>query len=259
MIDYLIAHLEKNFQNYEKLLKSKQNNHCCSTYAEFKDSPKSFADRIFLIERYRVIQRRSFYPKYGLKERAIDLLLSFNAKLRFPKLRLLIDLLALYFQTLIICFLVIFSRRSGIVEAGIKDEIDGILMYPSFTSYIKNIYRLLLPLSNEVKAQQNNIKHFRVTVDIIKKFQLIGLLILLPTLFLELSLFIRANLKNDFIGLRCLGTMCIINRFFAVILKENGYSVHLKNHGIVRDCVAEYGIFTEAEGYQNGAKPISEY
>ena len=96
-------------------------------------------------------------------------------------------------------------------------------------------------------------------MDILKRFQFSGLLIFLPTFFLELSLFVRTNFKNDFKGLWCLGTMCIINRFFAVILKENGYSVHLKNHGIVRDCVAEYGIFTEAIGYKDGVKPIKEY
>ena len=258
MINNLIAHLEKNFQNYENLLKSKQKNHCCLTYAEFKNSPKSFTDSIFLIEKYRAIQRKSFYLNYGLKERLIDLLLAFNAKLRFPKLRLLLDLLALNAQICIMFFLIAFSRRRVIVEGGIQDEIYGIVMYPSFTSYIKNIHRPLSPLSNELKAEQNNLKHFRVSLDIIKKFQLIGFLILLPTFFLELSLFIRANYRNDFIGLQCLGTMCIINRFFAIILKKNGYSVYLKNHGIVRDCVAEYGIFTEASGYKDGSKPISE-
>ena len=105
MINNLIAHLEKNFYNYDNLLKSKQKNHCCSTYAEFKNSPKSFADSIFLIEKYRAIQRKSFYLNYGLKERLIDLLLAFNAKLRFPKLRLLLDLLALNAQICIIFLL----------------------------------------------------------------------------------------------------------------------------------------------------------
>ena len=48
------------------------------------------------------------------------------------------------------------------------------------------------------------------------------------------------------------------NRSYAVILKENGYVVHLEDHGIVRDCVAEYAIYTHASGYKGGTHPVSE-
>ena len=255
IIRFLASHFEKNFNKYDQLLRSKQK---CKSYSEFKVNAKSCTDSIFLIENYRSFQRRAFYEKYGLRERSIDLLLSFNAKLRFSLIRLIFDLTALYIQTFIISILIIFSRRILIVEAGLADRFCGIGLYPSSSSYLKNIHRPLLTSTSIEENVQLYRGSFNVTRDIFKKFRFTGILILLPVLILEISLYVRRRLNDNFIGLKCLGTMCIINRFYAVILKENGYVVHLEDHGIVRDCVAEYAIYTHASGYKGGTHPVSE-
>jgi hypothetical protein len=255
VIKRLIFHLEKNFNRYEDLLKSKQT---CHLYSDFIGTSKSYADSIFLIERFRVYQRKTFYVKYGLTEMALNFLLSFNAKLRFPAVRLILDLIALYLQTLVISFLIVFSRRTEIVETGLAGKFGGIRLSPSFTSYAKNIHRPLASTTNEINRSGSFVKNFTVSIETIKLFRFNGLIILLPTLLIESSLFIRQNFIGGFGGLRCSGTMCVINRFYAVILKANGFSVYLENHGIVRDCVAEYGIYTDALGYRDGIKPLTE-
>lgn len=255
MIKFLMFHLEKDFNKYDKLLRSKQK---CITYSTFKDTADSCVDSIFLIERYRSIQRKSFYVDYGVKERLIDFLLSLNAKFRIPVVRFTLDVIALNIQTCVVSTLVIFSRRKAIVETGLGGKLGGISLYPSFISYFRNIYRPLSSMSCKVYPEQNNVKSFCVTKDIFRKFQLAGLVILIPVFIFEMALYIRTQSNNTFYGFYCLGTMCIVNRFYAVVLKQNGYEVHLEDHGIVRDCVAEYAIFTHAAGYKDGARPISE-
>lgn len=255
MIKILMSHLEKNFQEYDQLLREKQR---CISYSRFKDTAVSCVDSILLIERHRLIQRKNFYVRYGARERAFDFILSFNAKLRFPSVRLFLDLIVLWIQTCTISLLIIFSRKKLLVEIGLSEKFGGIAIYPSINSYAKNLHRPLTAAVCEVGYEEQRVKSFSVTCDIIGKLQPAGALFLFPAFILEMSLYIRRRLNSNFIGLKCLGTMCVVNRFYAVVLKENGYVVYLENHGIVRDCVAEYAIFTQASGYKDGAQPMAE-
>lgn len=251
----LLRYFYKNKQFFENLLFSKQK---CNAYCEFKINVSSYADQIFLIELFRYYQKKNFYKKYGFVEKFIDFIFCLNAKFRFPTLRLFFDLLVIYLQTISVSLSLLFSSRTLLVESGLSDKFSGVLIYPSFTSYFLNIRFLFCGPNHNINFGIKPIT-FVVTRNIFMSFQFSGFLLLLPTLLFEMCLYIRYKLgKNNIICFKCRGTMCIINRFYATILKANGCLVHLNDHGVPRDCVAEYAIFTEASGYADCIPPIKE-
>ena len=103
---FLIRHVKNNFDDYEHLLKGKQS---CYLYRKFNEHQMTCAERVFLIERFRHVQKNAFYENYNFAARSIDLLLSVNAKFRLSFIRLLADLVALYIQTITVAVIIIYS------------------------------------------------------------------------------------------------------------------------------------------------------
>lgn len=259
MINIFIAHFKKNMEVYEALLSSKKS---CKSYCIFKDTMNSYESHIFSIESFRYSQRKNFYTNFGFKERLLDFIFCINAKFRFARLRLFLDLLVLYFQVSVISMIILVSSKKILVESGLSNNYNGIALYPSFASYFKNFRNLFFETSQDDyidSIPSIACNYFVVTRAIIKNFKFKGLIIFFPVFVLESSLFFRSKMnKGNMICFKCLGTMCLINRFFAVIFKANLYEVHLEDHGVPRDCVAEYAIFTKAKGYSGCNPPIKE-
>ena len=267
----IIEWLQSNFSQLEQKLISRRE---CGIYkCQVVDSKMCVVDRIFLVEdnrkRAEIRLGRVRFDAMGI---CLDFLIKANAKFRFDSARLVLEFAGMYFEALRIMIIgkKDFLASGAMAELGVQS--NGVCLF--FAPSVKKCLFLISsrPKNNInihrfdfVRVDRPTISKGRVfTKPLSKRIVSEGLsmraLLILPIVYSIESLLelYRASTNGRPAKLYCLGTMNLFNRVLAMSFLANGGEVILKNHGIVRDCVAEYAICTHASPYENGSPPISE-
>lgn len=219
----------------------------CKLYNNCAQKINSPWDRIFLIERLR-FNNSNYLKKVFKKNRATFFLflIRLNAKFRFRQLRRLFELFHIILETHRLIQEIQKVSSVNLVEHEAFELENSIQFYPSFKRTIKGLTFLnLLPKLNFHSKSKNNLPFsdsllFSKTIEkkVIKKC----------VRKLENTL-INSKIRSLYVG----GTMNMFNRVLALIFLENNFEVFYKDHGLVRDCCAEFGIFSKAIPYKKGA------
>lgn len=267
----IIKWLQSNFSQLEQKLISRRE---CGVYkCQVADSKMGVVDRIFLIEdnrkRSEIRLGRVRFDAMGM---CLDFLIKANAKFRFDSARLVLEFTGMYFEGLRI---MVFGKKdflaSGtMAELGVESNGACLHFAPSVKKCLIlifsrhknniNIHRFNFLRADRSPISKGCVFNKPLSKRIVSEGLSMRALLILPIVYsIETLLELYwASANGGPAKLYCLGTMNLFNRVLAMSFLANGGEVILKNHGIVRDCVAEYAIFTQASPYENGSPPISE-
>lgn len=228
-------------KNTSKIEESIKKISSCEIYRNLKIDDE--LNKILLTERVRKESRKKIKQLYFTNRLfLVYFAMKLNAKFRFKYFKFTLEIIHLYLECYKLFSISKNNYFSTILEVNRFEEVENSLIFtPSFKSYL-------------LTKRENNFSHikhvFPVKTLYLKKLTLSKsiskYIYYLPVKWLE-----KAILLSRVNTVKLGGTMNIFNRILALIAIENDIEVIIKDHGLVRDCCAEYAIFTKHKGFNH--------
>lgn len=255
-----VSFINKNFILIEtELIKSQY----CNNYCNYCTEVQSELDKILRIENFKHkrkgINSLSFSSKF---DRILFLILMFfirvNSKFKFNSFKFILDLVHLYLESIRLASNVNqISRINNISESNSQatyQNVDDFIFTPSLKKYFNCFEFKLINLYTILKL----FKYSSYTLKFSNsKKTFLFFILFIPIKLLD-GMFCKLKDNNSKIIIYTNGSMNLFNRTLSLIAIHNGFKVVLSDHGLVRDCVAEVGIFSNANGYKNQPPPLNE-
>lgn len=238
------------FKSIKGIQKSIGNSSDCELYSDCSQNVKNAWDQIYLIEKIRL--KSSSNLKKNFKENnssTLLFLIRINAKFRFGIVRKFFELLHLLIEIYRLNLEIKASSQTKLIEDKIFEEDNSLVFYPSLKKSLKNI--VLLDLMKKIIQRKKNIKYSKSLLfhSSLNKPINIEMLIVKSCIKKLESNIVKSNIKEIYIG----GSMNLFNRIIALIFLKNNLAVIYKDHGFVRDCCAQFGIFSRAIPFNKNA------
>ncbi|MDA8706925.1 hypothetical protein N9L97_01220 [Cyclobacteriaceae bacterium] len=238
------------FKSIEGIQKSIGNSSDCELYSGCSKNVKNSWDQIYLIEKIRL--KSSFNLKKSFKENnssALLFLIRMNAKFRFGIVRKFFELLHLVIEIYRLNLEINSNSQTKLIEDKIFEEDDSLVFYPSLKKSLKNI--VFLNLIKKTIKRKKNINYPKTLLfhSSLHRPRNIEMLIVKSCIKKLESVIIKSNIKEIYVG----GSMNMFNRIITLMFLKNNLVVIYKDHGFVRDCCAQYGIFSKAIPFQKHA------
>lgn len=225
----------------------------CELYEKCVNDLNSPWDQIFLVENLR--RENSRFLKHVFKKHNSLLtlfLLRLNAKFRFRNLRKALEILHIILETHRLIKEVERGASNILIEGNRFNMKNSILFFPSLKKTICNFNFLYFYPKINLRFKYEGDLFFHNSLSSAKSIEKIVIKKCIRKL--ESSI-INSSISSLYVG----GTMNLLNRILALIFLKNNLKVYYQDHGLVRDCCAEFGIFSDAIPYKkDGIKAKQE-
>lgn len=229
----------------------------CNLYCDHCKRTLSETEILMKIESFR--KKNDFLLKdisFSIRDRITLNFLFFairmNAKFRFRKLRFIMEIIHTYLEALRLANNETKINMSlALVELDYyyPQESNTYLFYPSFKKFVQNVSVGTLNIVSILRLVRNN----TYMEEYKKSSRNVWYYILYVPMLLISSFFHKWREERSSLVICTNGSMNLFNRMLARVALHYHFDVLQKDHGFVRDCVAEYGIFSKASGYANQA------
>tara|TARA_B110000971_G_C20023170_1_gene507425 strand:- start:1963 stop:2733 length:771 start_codon:yes stop_codon:yes gene_type:complete len=244
--------MKKNhsFKSISGIQKSIGNSSNCEIYKNCRENVENPWDQIYFIEQIRRVSAKNLKSKFKENNSlALFFLIRLNAKFRFALFRRFFEILHFVIEIYRLKLEINESCETKLIESAIFNEDNSLVFYPSLKKSLKNIIlldlikKLIRPKTN-IKQSSNLLFHGSLYKARTMEKQIVKSFIKQ----LE-SAIVKSSIKELYIG----GSMNMFNRVIALMFLKNNLTVIYKDHGFVRDCCAEYGIFSKAIPFKKHA------
>lgn len=233
------------FRNIDSINHELNKNHDCNlSYRNLKRS-NNLWNKIFQID----IQRKYVSNKYKRvfsKNNSLFFLflIKINSKFKFSFIKKYYELIHLILESNRLVFEINKKNNVTIFEKNIFNySKNSIAFYPSLKKLLSQksiLFLVKIVIVNKFLITKGT--DLKISKHLNSRFNIYNFLIIKSIILLESEI---KKINKVQVG----GTMNLFNRILSLIAINNNIDVEYKDHGFVRDCCAEYGIFTKSIPY----------
>ena len=247
----------ENLDLIENELKNSKN---CNCYCY--NTPESELDRIINVESFKHKKKGISISSFNSKKDKLLFLiaissLKLNAKFKFNRVRFFFEIIHLYLEVIRLASnscTISSSKKLVEFDSNLIFNKEDYIFYPSLKKYLMNFTFKFISIKHLYRCLRGSSyleKYLK------SKKTLLFYILYFPVKIMG-GMFSILIEKNHSLIINTNGSMNIINRVISLTALHYNYEVILKDHGLVRDCVAEVGIFSKSIGYKNQKGPKQE-